>query len=156
MRYTASQLPLGIGKTDNSTPWGWDQMASIFQMTFSNGFSWMKISLKVPMGPMNSIPGVIYIMAWHWPGNNPLSEPMMVSLLMHIYVTQSQWVISDVNIQIISSLMKRELKLQTYRYYLKEHLKTIKKTHNNTLHQMMAWSLKRQQAVTSSKYQWVL
>ena len=23
--------------------WGWEQMAAIFQMTFSNGFSWMKM-----------------------------------------------------------------------------------------------------------------
>ena len=31
-------------------------------------------------------------MAWHRPGDKPLSEPMMVSLLMHICVTRPQWV----------------------------------------------------------------
>ena len=31
-------------------------------------------------------------MAWRRPGNKPLSELMMVSLLMHICVTQPQWV----------------------------------------------------------------
>ena len=31
-------------------------------------------------------------MTWHWPGDRPLSEPMMVSLLMHICITQPQWV----------------------------------------------------------------
>ena len=31
-------------------------------------------------------------MAWRWPGYKPLSEPMMVSLLTHICVTQPQWV----------------------------------------------------------------
>ena len=31
-------------------------------------------------------------MAWHWPGTMPLSGPIMVSLLMHICVTQLQWV----------------------------------------------------------------
>ena len=31
-------------------------------------------------------------MAWHWPGDRPLSEPMKVNLLTHICVTQSQWV----------------------------------------------------------------
>ena len=31
-------------------------------------------------------------MAWRRPGNKPLSELMMVSLLTHICVTQSQWV----------------------------------------------------------------
>ena len=29
-------------------------------------------------------------MAWHQPGDKPLSEPMMVSLLKHICVTQPQ------------------------------------------------------------------
>ena len=31
-------------------------------------------------------------MAWHRPGDKPLSEPMMVSLLTHICVTGPQWV----------------------------------------------------------------
>ena len=31
-------------------------------------------------------------MAWRWPGNKPLSEPMLVSLPMHICVTRPQWV----------------------------------------------------------------
>ena len=31
-------------------------------------------------------------MAWHWPGDKPLSEPVMVSLQTHICVTRSQCV----------------------------------------------------------------
>ena len=31
-------------------------------------------------------------MAWHQPGDKPLPEPMMVSLLTHICVTRPQWV----------------------------------------------------------------
>ena len=31
-------------------------------------------------------------MAWRLPGDKPLSEPMMVSLLTHVCVTQPQWV----------------------------------------------------------------
>ena len=31
-------------------------------------------------------------MAWRRPGDKPLSEPMMFSLLMHVCVTQLQWV----------------------------------------------------------------
>ena len=31
-------------------------------------------------------------MAWRQPGDKPLSEPRMVSILMHICVTRSQWV----------------------------------------------------------------
>ena len=42
----------------------------------------MKISLKfVPSGPINNIPALVQIMAWHWPGYKPLSKAMMVSLL---------------------------------------------------------------------------
>ena len=53
----------------------------------------IEISLKfVPKGPFNNIPALVQIMAWHWSGDKPLSEPMMVSLLTHICVTQPQWV----------------------------------------------------------------
>ena len=51
------------------------------------------ISLKfVPMGPINNIPALVQIMAWRRPGDKPLSEAMMVSLLTHICVTRPQWV----------------------------------------------------------------
>ena len=43
-------------------------------------------------GPINNTPALIEIMAWRWPGDKPLSEPMMVSLLTHICVTRPQWV----------------------------------------------------------------
>ena len=53
----------------------------------------IKISLKfVPKGPINNIPALVQIMAWRRSGVKPLSEPMMVSLLTHIYVTRPQWV----------------------------------------------------------------
>ena len=52
-----------------------------------------KISLKfVPRVPINNIPVLVQIMAWRRPGDKPLSEPMMVSLLIHICVTRPQWV----------------------------------------------------------------
>ena len=53
----------------------------------------IKFSLKfVPKGPINNIPALVQIMAWRCPGDKPLSEPMMVSLTMHICVTRPQWV----------------------------------------------------------------
>ena len=77
----------------------WDKMADNFLTTFSNAFSWMKmyilskISLKfVPNGPINNIGTLVQIMAWHRSGDKPLSESMLVSLLMHICVTRPQWV----------------------------------------------------------------
>ena len=53
----------------------------------------IKISLKfVPESPIDNIPALFQIMAWRRPGDKPLSEPMMVSLLTHICVTRRQWV----------------------------------------------------------------
>ena len=90
------------------THWGRYKMAAIFQTTFSNEFSWMKmyeyrlqISLKfVPQGPINNIPALVQIMAWRRPGDKPLSGPMMVRLPMHICITRPQWVKYQ-NIQVI-------------------------------------------------------
>ena len=51
----------------------------------------IKISLKfVPQGTINNIPTLVQIMAWRLPGDEPLSEPMMVSLPTHICVTRPQ------------------------------------------------------------------
>ena len=53
----------------------------------------IKIWLKfVPKVPINNIPALVQIMAWHWPGDKPLSEPMMVCLLTYICITRPQWV----------------------------------------------------------------
>ena len=59
----------------------------IFKRIFFNENVWIsiKISLKfVPKGPINNIPALVQIMAWHRSGDKPLSEPMMVSLPTHI------------------------------------------------------------------------
>ena len=66
----------------------------LFKRIFLNENVWIsiKISLRfVPKGPINNIPALVLIMAWNRPGHKPLSEPMMVSLLTHICVTQPQW-----------------------------------------------------------------
>ena len=53
----------------------------------------IKISLSfVPNGPINDIPALDQIMACRRPGDKPLPEPMMASLLTHICVTRPQWV----------------------------------------------------------------
>ena len=67
----------------------------IFKCIFLNENVWISIavSLKfVPRGPINNIPALVQIMAWRCPGDKPLSEPMMVSLPMHICVFRPQWV----------------------------------------------------------------
>ena len=61
----------------------------------------IKISLKfVLKGPINNIPALAQIMAWRQPGDKPLSEPLMVRLLMHTCVTQPQWVKNNERIMV--------------------------------------------------------
>ena len=51
-----------------------------------------KFSLKfVAKSSINNIPALVQLMAWCRPGDESLSETMMVSLLTHICVTRSQW-----------------------------------------------------------------
>ena len=77
-----------------------------------NYFIIIRISLKfVPKGPITIIPALIQIMAWRRPGDKPLSEAMLVSLLTHICVTRPEWVNTGnffiykcLNIVIINSL----------------------------------------------------
>ena len=68
---------------------------NIFKCIFLNENVWIsiKISLKVvPKGLINNIPSLVQIMACWLNGDKPLSELMMVSLLMHICVTRPQWI----------------------------------------------------------------
>ena len=73
-------------------------MAAILQTIFSNAFSRMKIyryQLRFHwslFARVNNIPALVQIIAWRRSGDKPLSEPMMVSLLIHICVTRPQGV----------------------------------------------------------------
>ena len=67
----------------------------IFKWIFLDENLWilLRISLKfVPKVQIYNISALVQIMAWRRPGDKPLSEPMMVSLLTHICVTRPQWV----------------------------------------------------------------
>ena len=67
----------------------------VLKCIFLNENVWisLKIPLKfVPRGPINNIPALVQIMAWRWPGEKPLSEPMLVFVPTHICVTRPQWV----------------------------------------------------------------
>ena len=67
----------------------------IFKWIFLNENVWIsiKISLNfVPRGPIYNIPALVQIMACRRPGDKPLSELMLVSLLTHICVTRPQWI----------------------------------------------------------------
>ena len=73
--------------------WGWDKMAAIFQRTFSNTFSWMKMNEFQLKFHWSLFPRVKLTIFKHWfrlwLGAD---QAMMVSLLMHICVTWPQWV----------------------------------------------------------------
>ena len=67
----------------------------IFKCIFANENIWIPIQISpkfVPKGPINNIPSLVQIMACCRSGDKPLSEPMIVSLLIHISITQPQWV----------------------------------------------------------------
>ena len=73
----------------------------ILKWIFLNENIWIsfRISLKfVSRVRINNIPALVQIMAWRRPGDKPLSEPMMVSLLTHICVTRPQWVKMTVSV----------------------------------------------------------
>ena len=61
----------------------------VFKGIFLNENVWISINISlkfVPKGPINNIPALVQIMAWRRPGDKPLSEPVMVRLLTHIWV----------------------------------------------------------------------
>ena len=63
----------------------------ILKCIFLNENVWISINISmrfVPSGPINNVPTFVQVMAWRRPGDNPLSEPMMVRLPTHICVTR--------------------------------------------------------------------
>ena len=81
----------------------------IFKCIFLNENVWIliKISLQfVPKGPVNNIPALVQIMAWHQLDDKPLSEPMVVRLSRNICIIQHQW-INGLN------LFKRKMSIST-------------------------------------------
>ena len=75
---------------------GRDKMAAIFQMTVSNAPSWMNMfeflfHWNLFLG-VDYIPALDQTMAWHRPGDKPLTESMMVSLPTHRCVTRPKCV----------------------------------------------------------------
>ena len=90
------------------THWGRDKMAAIFTKDIfkcifinENIRVSIKISLEfVPKSPINNIPALVQIMAWHRPGGKPLSESMMCVDYWRIYASLGP---SELRINCISS-----------------------------------------------------
>ena len=85
---------LGLNKFTHWGQNGHHYADNIFKCIFSNiTCISINISLKfVPKGQFYNIPSLVQTMAWRWPGDKPLSEPMMVRLLKHICITRPKWV----------------------------------------------------------------
>ena len=85
------------------TYWCRDKMAAISQTIFSKVFSRMKMIEFRLIFHWSLFPIIQLILFRHWfrwfrmawccTGDNSLSEPMVVSLLLHICVARSQWVL---------------------------------------------------------------
>ena len=90
-----SGLPIKSFNTMRLRQNGWNFADDTYKRIFlnENVRIWIEVSLKfVPKGAINNIAALIQIIAWRWPGDKPLSEPMMVRLPTHICVTQPQWI----------------------------------------------------------------
>ena len=67
----------------------------IFKCIFLNENIWIPTAISltfVPQAIINNIPASVQIIALCHPDDNLLSEPMMISLRVYIFVTQPQWV----------------------------------------------------------------
>ena len=70
--------------------------------------STVQISLKfIPRGQINTFPSLVQIMVWRRPGDKPLSEPLLASLLTHTYITRPQWVQTIQYMKVKSCLFTR-------------------------------------------------
>ena len=84
--FITNRHPVADGRTDNWTDRWMDRRSetNIPPPTTSllyNYEFWLRFHWNLfPRGPINNIPALVQIMAWHQPGDKPLSEQMMVSL----------------------------------------------------------------------------
>ena len=86
----------------------------IFKCIFLNEHFWIQITISLIFsldGQMINIPSLVPILAWRRPGDKPLSEPIVVSLMAHICITPPQWV------NINRSSIKRNLVI-SYVYWI--------------------------------------
>ena len=70
-----------------------------------------KCKFFVPRGPINNIATLVQIMVWHQSGDKPLSEPMMVRSLTHIWVTLPQWVNTHLGLYNITNILQTTFSL---------------------------------------------
>ena len=92
----------------------------IFKWIFLNEN--VRISLKILLKfihnvRIKNIPALVQIMTWRRPGDKPLLEPMVASLLTHICVTRPKWVKDDKQ----QGLFPLYMYINIYIYKLNQH-----------------------------------
>ena len=84
----------------------------------------IKISLKfITKGAINNISALVHKMAGRRLGDKPLSEPMMVRLPMHIYVTRPQWF--QISVRVLADGLEADGSRPSSRTTLTEKLGTV-------------------------------
>ena len=96
-KWQSSELSSLIGMFNTLRPrqYGRHFADDVLNCIFLNENVWIPIEnslMFVPKGSINNNPALFQIMAWCRPGDKPLSEQVMVSLLTHICFTWPQWV----------------------------------------------------------------
>ena len=56
---------------------------------------WLSLQVSLKFVWINNIATLVPIMAWRWPGDKPLSGPIIVTLWTHICITRPKWVRGD-------------------------------------------------------------
>ena len=70
----------------------------IFKGILVNKNIWISIKLSLifaSKSPIDCEPTLAQPMTWRLPGDEPLSEPVMVKLPTHLWVTRSQWMMLE-------------------------------------------------------------
>ena len=73
--------------------WNGQHFTDIFKHIFFNVNVWISINISlkfVPKGPINNIPTLVQIMAWHHPGDKPFSLLTHLCITRHMSVTWDQ------------------------------------------------------------------
>ena len=98
-----------------------------FQWIFFNENVWIsiKISLKfVPRGPISNIPVLVQIMAWRWPGDKPLSEPMTVCWRIYASLSLNELFDTEIERWTLWQWIKRLSQCSSF-YFLLVALKSV-------------------------------
>ena len=112
---------------------------NIFNCIFLNENAWIAIKIRlkfISKGPINNMSALVQIMTWCCASDKPLPEAMMISLLMHICITQPQWDNMAITILCSSSSISWLLHYRLLNSDKHEYINTLKfiiKSHSNLM-----------------------